>query len=629
MIKKFPIRIQIMALGMAFALLILASGILSWSVQSRVARDIQLAFDRVVQNETIALIREDMEQARVNVMEFAAGDQNAVESMVGNFKEVTDVIAQDLHKFTDPRVSTALREDYAEALLGVSARISDLSARASELDWTSGQAPSTIQATARDIFQAIGVEIATVDDIQEVTRVTAVQTEDRTKESVSNSMTMLLLSLAGITAVSMLMVFFFGGVIARPLSRSAKDVEAISAGNYDIEISGTDRGDEAGVIARNLESLRESLRSADLADAKERAANDRRVALFGTLGKAMEHLSDGKFEDRIDPSEWQDLGQSYADICGDFNSLCEKIGDLILSLQDSAKMVQRSSQGLSQMSTEMSRRSEVQAATLEESAAALEQLSSSVKTAAENADAADKRAGDGRRRAEEAGEVMDRALQAMSSIATSSDQITQIIGVIDDIAFQTNLLALNAGVEAARAGESGKGFSVVASEVRSLAQRASESAREIKALVSNSSQQVKDGGQLVEQTGDSLADIVRYVSEVSGMVSEIASAAREQAAGVQEINVGVAELDKVTQQNAAMVGETSTASQQLSQEADRLTTQLANFSGSGVDGRQEVDPIAVPFEEIDDALPMAGSGQAAVPMPQKVAVNSGAQWEDF
>nr|MBP6547201.1 chemotaxis protein [Phenylobacterium sp.] len=179
--------------------------------------------------------------------------------------------------------------------------------------------------------------------------------------------------------------------------------------------------------------------------------------------------------------------------------------------------------------------------------------------------------------AQASGDVVQQAVAAMSQIETSAQEISQIIGVIDEIAFQTNLLALNAGVEAARAGEAGRGFAVVASEVRALAQRSAEAAKEIKALISTSSQQVNSGVQLVGQTGEALQRIVDRVAEIDGMVGEIAATAQEQSVGLAQVNTAVNQMDQVTQQNAAMVEETTAAASSLKSEAGELTRLISGF----------------------------------------------------
>ena len=214
---------------------------------------------------------------------------------------------------------------------------------------------------------------------------------------------------------------------------------------------------------------------------------------------------------------------------------------------------------------------------MEETAAALDELTSSVRSASTGADAASQIAGEAQSRAEEGGSVARQTVQAMAGIKTSSQEISKITSVIDDIAFQTNLLALNAGVEAARAGEAGRGFAVVATEVRALAQRSSDAAREINELITTSGEQVRQGVDLVDRTGTALSSIVDAVADITDRVSEIATSAREQATGLQEINQAVNELDSVTQQNAAMFEETTAASHALTTEADSLATAIARF----------------------------------------------------
>jgi len=374
--------------------------------------------------------------------------------------------------------------------------------------------------------------------------------------------------------------------IDAPVRRHARDLRALA------DPAGAECGDwDFGGMARDLASLRARLENAERNRDPSAATQMSRTAMPETVCAVLRDLAQGDLRARLDDP------QADPSLRRDLNALADMLAEMFETFSQNAGAMRSNAGEVAALSGDMSDRTERQAATLEQSAAALEELSQSIRSAADKAQTADTRASEGRRHAESGGAVMERALAAMSSIAASSDQITQIIGAIDDIAFQTNLLALNAGVEAARAGESGKGFSVVASEVRSLAQRASDSAREIKALVSNSSQQVKDGGQLVEETSVTLSAIVQSVTDVSGMVSEIAGAAREQARAVEEITTGVSQLDKVTHENAAMADRTSRASKALGAAVQELSSTLIRFGGGAETMEVAPTPISVDVPE--------------------------------
>ena len=249
----------------------------------------------------------------------------------------------------------------------------------------------------------------------------------------------------------------------------------------------------------------------------------------------------------------------------------------MLQVVESTTSISNGASEISQASEDLSRRTESQAATLEQTAAAIVELTASVKTSADGARNVENTVQKAREEAETSGEVVQNAVSAMGGIEESSNKISQIISVIDDIAFQTNLLALNAGVEAARAGDAGRGFAVVASEVRALAQRSSEAAMEIKALISESTSQVEQGVDLVGRAGEALHSIVGRVSHISQLISEMAEGAAEQSTGLSEVNIGMSQLDQVTQQNAAMVEEATAAGHTLNSDAVTLSELVARF----------------------------------------------------
>ena len=291
------------------------------------------------------------------------------------------------------------------------------------------------------------------------------------------------------------------------------------------------------------------------------------------IGEGLERLAGGDLTVRID-----------AAFTPEFEPLRASFNSAAATMQDSLQTVVAVGNGLASgcgdirtAADDLSLRTERQAASLEETAAAMDEITSNVRVTADTAGRAETIVAGAHRAAEESSVVVERAMQAMAGIERASNEISEIISVIDGIAFQTNLLALNAGVEAARAGDAGKGFAVVASEVRALAQRSADAARDVKARITASTLQVDNGVGLVSETGAALQRIITQMADISSSVASIASAARQQAGGLSQINTAVGEMDAMTQQNAAMVEETTAAARNLAAEAERLADAVCRF----------------------------------------------------
>ncbi|MBW4024579.1 MAG: HAMP domain-containing protein [Proteobacteria bacterium] len=380
--------------------------------------------------------------------------------------------------------------------------------------------------------------------------------------------------------------------IARPVAAMTAAMRRLARQETDVAVIGIGRRDEIGAMAETLQVFKENAieRARLQVEAGAFQANlDRKLheteQAFTVAGRdqarvlqgittALARLADGDLTVRIT----DEVGASYQALKADFNRAVEALLGTIRSVAGNTRGVQSGAAEITQASDDLARRTEQQAASLEETAAALDEITATVKRAATGAGEARALVTTAREDAEHSGAVVQETVAAMSGIEASSRKISNIIGVIDEIAFQTNLLALNAGVEAARAGEAGRGFAVVATEVRALAQRSADAAKEIKALIADSGRQVENGVKLVGETGQALTRLGERVARLSGLVTEIAASAQEQATGLHQVNSAVNQMDQVTQQNAAMVEQATAASHGLSREAEALAQLVARFS---------------------------------------------------
>ena len=304
--------------------------------------------------------------------------------------------------------------------------------------------------------------------------------------------------------------------------------------------------------------------------------------------------------DLVDRVQLQGKTGFFASLASGLNELLENTAQMVSQIKSTATGVHRGAEEISQGNANLSQRTEEQSSSLEETASSMEEMTSTVKQNADNAGQANQLATAARDQAEKGGAVVGKAVKAMADINESSKKISDIISVIDEIAFQTNLLALNAAVEAARAGEQGRGFAVVATEVRSLAGRSATAAKEIKDLIQDSVKKVEDGSTLVTQSGQTLEQIVASVKKVSDIVAEIAAASREQSTGIEQVNKAVMQMDEMTQQNAALVEQATAASQSMADQARSLNEMMERYRLSDTD-------------EVQAAAPRASQARAAAP----------------
>ena len=395
-------------------------------------------------------------------------------------------------------------------------------------------------------------------------------------------------------------------------------IDAVAAGDFTQRVTAADDIGFTSVVAHGVNGIVSQIRE-----------------FFDELDAALTRMAGGDLTKTIDaPFQGQ-----FEAMRGNVNGYVRRMRDILSEIAAAGEEIRSSSEQIAEGSTDLSKRAESQAASLEQTSATTEQMSKTIKSNAESATRATTTTTEAQTKAERAGEVTRDAVSAMGRIEESSSKISEIITVIDGIAFQTNLLALNAAVEAARAGDAGKGFAVVAAEVRTLAQRSSDAANDIKTLIESSSSHVADGVRLVEATGNSLEEIFGVINRVAETVASISTASSEQAVGVEEISVAVRHMDDLTQQNATLAQGSAEAAQRMAKEAQRLAGQITFFK-TGDAGAKQAAPAATPAGRSTSAAaarrappppaqaPAQAAAQARAQAPTPKAA-SGDDWAEF
>ena len=586
-------------------------------------RDMRLALSLDTSQQSMDFFHERRKSAN-GFIDFLLKSETAKDNQdrIVKVKALTDKYAAEVEKIAGMNAEIFSLQGQRMGATTTEAR--DLSERIGDLDSEANRMMRDDAApTAADIEKLIS-EVVSASDERQAQVVTALnQTLSSTEQIALGVGIVAVLTLIGSAA-------YGAFAIARPMRKMAHVLTTLSK-DYSIEVPYTTRGDEVGDNARAAQAFKDGLIRMEQMEAEQKAAEklsaeerqlamqkltddfeaaiggivtaavvgdfSKRVALEGkegfilNIGGAMNELcenvatimedlaqmfgalAEGDFSRRI-TADYQGI---FAVLKNDANSMADRIASTISEIKAVGREVANAAAEISGSTTDLSQRTEEQAASLEQTSASMEEMSATVKKNAENAMQANQLTNGSRDVADKGGQVVAKAVDAMARIEDSSRKISDIIGVIDEIARQTNLLALNAAVEAARAGDAGRGFAVVASEVRSLAQRSSQAAKDIKVLITNSSSQVQEGVGLVNQAGTSLTEILASIKQVADIVAEIASASHEQSTGIDQINKALTQMDEVTQQNSALVEENAASAKTLQHQSETMNDKVAFF----------------------------------------------------
>lgn len=381
----------------------------------------------------------------------------------------------------------------------------------------------------------------------------------------------IILGLLGV-GIGILVMLMFSWRVTRPVSQLKDAMGDMALGDLDRDIPGIEKADELGDIARALEAIRRSIAERSRAEAEGKLMAQQRIT--GALERGLAALRQGRLDERLDEA----FPPEYEQLRTDFNSTAASLSEQISAVSMSSNAVRSGAGEISSAAQDLAHRTEVQAASLGQTANTVRELANSVAEAGQGVSNVASAAHEAEQEASTSGELMRGAVSAMQSIAATSEKMRSIVEIIDGISFQTNLLALNAGVEAARAGDAGRGFAVVATEVRNLAERSALAAKEIGSLIVHSGEEVRMGVDMVSRTQSSLERIVERSTAVAEMLSRLAETTAQQSEAINGVNKVINELDMATQQNAALVEESTAASRSLAHEAERLSGVVQRFT---------------------------------------------------
>ncbi|MBC8130874.1 MAG: CHASE3 domain-containing protein [Rhizobiaceae bacterium] len=627
-------------LMIAFAVVVLTSVVAS-SLVFRSLAHIEAVSDLNIRSWELTTSTEEMLFLMIE-------QQNAVRGYVitgdEKYPTVYENAKTDLTRTAETFKAVTVSDVQRQRVSTLQAAVAEWQARSAEPQLELARNPETRAAAVAMVGKITLAEARkTIDEIIGAQKlIIAGQTTERSDAAFSAKSTIVAGAVLSALA-AVLMGFLIYSTVTRPIVAMSQAMRRLAQGDRQVAVPAVGQRDEIGEMAKAVLVFKdaaieqERLATENSATRATREAEQARVAaseeakaaelrsFVGDIEQGFGRLADGDLTVRLDGP----VAPAYESIRAQFNASVANLEEAIGAVVAGVAALRTGLGEITIASNDLAQRTEQQAASLEETVAALSEVTVAVNGTATGANHAQTVAASAQAQAEKGGAIVGRAVEAMSQIEASSDKIGKIIGVIDEIAFQTNLLALNAGVEAARAGEAGRGFAVVAQEVRGLAQRSAEAAKEIKDLISASSHQVEQGVSLVTASGAALGEIVTQVGEMSAVVVEIARGAREQAVSLREVSTAADQMDKVTQQNAAMVEETTAAAQTLSDETNALAERVSTFrvssrvSGS-VSGFAPAAKTGVRTRPAGPSAPRSRSASAPV-VQLKQTGRSGAQ----